>query len=241
MNGIPFAYWGAGNCTDFMPATASLDVYYNVNIEASYTIGSNTIYNIAPNFSQYTGSTTAQYDFVESALDLRSNSIFAYYPFTMYTGGQGKTIMFRAKLDNASEQYFLFRNNFNLNEGARAFSANNFNGGGLGFQRGVFDCRTILPTSSVAGFNSQFVTLAIQTNGDGLGAYYIPDNNYTTAYYVSSSAISCTTINDYDIIMESAGFMQSWAVWDKQLTTNEMRSASIAMACNATYETFQNP
>ena len=237
MNGIPFAYWGAGNCTDFMPATASLEVYYNVNQPDCYTVGSNILYNIAPNFTQYTASTSAQYDFNESALDCRSNSITAYYPFS-FGGGIGKTIMFRAKLDNASEQYFLFRNTLNLDEGARAFSANNFNGGGLGFQRGVNDCRNVLPTSSVAGFNNQFVTIAIQTDGNGFGIYYINDNGYSVPYGVSGQ---CTVINDYDVIMENAGFVQSWAVWNKQLSTNEMKSASIALGCNALYDPYINP
>jgi hypothetical protein len=237
MNGIPFAYWGAGNCTDFMPATASLEVYYNVNQPESYTIGSNTIYNIAPNFTQYTGSTTAQYDFAESALDLRSNSIFAYYPFNMYGGGISKTIMFRAKLDSASEQYFLFRNTLNLDEGARAFNSPHE---GFGFQRGVYACN-VLSASAVSGYNSEFVTIAIQTNGAGLGVYYIPDDNYTNGYAVNAAPINCTTINDYDIIMENAGFMQSWAVWDTSLTPSEMRSASIAFACNAVYDPYINP
>lgn len=241
MNGIPFAYWGAGNCTDFMPATQSLQVYYNVNQPDCYTIGSNTIYNIAPNFTIYTGSTSAQYDFDESALDLRSNSISAYYPFNMYGDGTAKTIMFRAKLDSASEQYFLFRNTANADEGARAFSANGFNGGGLGFQRGVYDCRNVLPTSSVAGFNSEYVTIAIQTDGGGIGAYFIQDNGYTIPYGVNVGSLGCTTINDYDRIMENAGFLQSWAVWDISLSDTEMQSASIAMACNAVYQPYINP
>jgi len=226
---IPLTYWGAQNCTDFMP-TSSLQIYYNANIGASYDLnytgsGTNTrvgLINLANQQNSLGAVVTSPYSYSDYGLNTTNGNIDSYYPLNLYDAGLPATVLIRAKF-RTNANYFILQNLGNSNEGIKIVN------GYFTFARGVNECYP-LPTASVAGFGSEYTYLLVGRGSGGNPYFKIADNNFTTQYTGSGT---CILINDFDIAMDDAGYLQSFAVWNKELSQSEILASTRAMGCNA--------
>jgi hypothetical protein len=243
MSFIPLSYWGSGNCSAQMP-TSSLAVYYNVNSPSCYEVNSSVLYNLVDYASPYTASTSATYSFSEGALDLRAKELNTdmIVNFNNDTNVVSCSIMLTGKFSQpaAGVNYYLLRDVNGTSpyenpgigqfvDGFLCFGPGAGSGSYLGFEWGVYKCAT-MPTSSVAGYTTNYNTIAITydlTNGI---LVYNSSDNFTVPYAEGGGGL-CASVNRLVGIMQNAGYFRAFAKWDKALSVDEIRQANIAMNC----------
>jgi hypothetical protein len=236
MGFIPLANWGPKTCPNYLQ-TGSLVVYYNTQLVESYpgVIGSplpidgTNIFNLA-NSSSYNGSVPGGITtYNPTLLSILSSINVSDVPWNLYDGSPS-TILIRGIFTYPTgSNYFILQNTLNSNEGLQYYRSTN----ALGFSRGVFDCNNTMNVNT--GMNTAtnaFTTLAVVRENSPTAKLYLTTDKSGFSQQFTQSLDTCTIINDTNLF-NTNNYIQSVAVYSKQLTQIEIVSASQAMECGA--------
>jgi hypothetical protein len=246
MGFIPLAYWGSKTCPGYLQ-TGSLVLYYNTQIMDSYPgvpgapepQDGTHIFNLA-NSASYVGDIAGGISTYNPTLLAVNSSITGVddVPWNLYDGSPS-TILIRGifSFPTGSSFYYVLQNTNNSNEGLRYYGQS----GSFGFQRGVGIC----PSTMNAGVGmttatNAFNTLAVVRESSPGAKLYLTTDKSNFAQQFTQSLASCTIINDTNLFSTN-GYIQSVAVYSKQLSQIELISASQAMECGALPQGYVSP
>jgi hypothetical protein len=245
MGFIPLANWGTKICPSYLQ-TGSLVVYYNTQLVESYPgvpgsplpTDGNNIFNLA-NSASYVGTVTGG----PTSYNPTLQSIFSRIivsedvPWNLYDGS-ASTILIRGIWNYPTGYpYFVLQNFLNLNEGLQYYNSTN----AFGFSRGVFNCNNTMNVNT--GMNTAtntFATLAVVRQNSPTAKLYLTSDKSGFSQQFTQSLDTCTIINDTNLF-NTDNYIQSVAVYSKQLTQIEIVSASQAMECGAYPQGYTTP
>jgi hypothetical protein len=244
MGFIPLANWGPKVCPNYLQ-TGSLVLYYNTQIVDSYpgvpgmpeTQDGTHIFNLA-NSASYVGSVAGGIGtYNPTFLAIKSAIGVGDVPWNLYDGSPS-TILIRGVFSfPTASNYFILHNTLNSNEGLQYYSATS----AFGFSRGVNNCNNVMPVAT--GMNTQqnsFTTLAVVRENTPTSKLFLTSNKSNFGQQFTQSLAGCTIINDTDLF-NTNNYIQSVAVYSKQLTQIELISASQAMECGSYPQGYVSP
>jgi hypothetical protein len=242
MGFIPLANWGPKTCPNYLQ-TGSLVLYYNTQIVDSYpgvpgmpeTQDGTHIFNLA-NSASYVGSVAGGIGTYSPTFLAIQSEIVRNVTWNLYDGTPS-TILIRGSFTFSPSSNFFVLAGSNANEGLQYYSDTQ----SFGFSRGVNNCKNTMPVS--VGMNTAtnaFTTLAVVRESSPTAKLYLTSDKSNFGQQFTQSLDSCTIINDTNVF-NTANWIQSVAVYNKQLTQIELISASQAMECGAYPQGYVSP